>query len=143
MTTLFNYDGKPGYIYKAAVAPRNEFFGKTDTTGTFEWAGPHTHLSSVTILDHLVAKKGINNYLNPAARDASITSPVTGNICLIRQDGSGNVVNDLQVYTGSTWTTIMPSPVGQTDRYLKSNGIISTWEATPDVMTQVFLMMGG
>jgi hypothetical protein len=37
----------------------------------------------------------------------------------------------------------MPSPVGQADRYLKSNGIISTWEATPDVMTQVFLMMGG
>jgi hypothetical protein len=143
MPTSFNYDGKPGYIYNAADDTWYELSGKTDTTGTFEWAGPHTHLSSVTILDHLVAKKGINNYLNPAARDASITSPVTGSICLIRQDVSGNVINDLQVYTGSTWTTIMPSPVGQADRYLKSNGTISTWEATPDVMTQVFLMMGG
>jgi hypothetical protein len=37
----------------------------------------------------------------------------------------------------------MPSPVGQADRYLKSNGTISVWEQTPDVMTQVFLMMGG
>jgi hypothetical protein len=141
--TSFNYDGKPGYIYNAADDVWYELSGKTDTSGTFEWAGLQTYLSAVTMLESLVAKKGINNYLNPAARDASITSPVSGNICLLRQDSSGNVINELQVYTGSTWTTFMPSPVGQTDKYLKSNGTISVWEQTPDVMTQVFLMMGG
>ncbi len=143
MPTSFNYDGKPGYIYNAADDTWYELSGKTDTTGTFEWAGPHTHLSTVTILDHLVAKKGINNYLNPAARDSSITSPVAGSMCIIRQDGSGNTVNELQLYIGGIWTTVLPSPVGQTDKYLKSNGTISTWETSPDVMTQVFLMMGG
>jgi hypothetical protein len=143
MPTSFNYDGKPGYIYNAADDTWYELSGKTDTSGTFEWAGPHTHLSTVTIFDHLVGKKGINNYLNPAARDASITSPVAGSICIIRQDSVGNTVNELQMYIGGNWTTIMPSPVGQEDKYLKSDGTISTWETSPDVMTQVFLMMGG
>jgi len=143
MPTSFNYDGKPGYIYNAADDTWYELSGKTDTSGTFEWAGAHTHLSTVTILDHLVAKKGINNYLNPSARDASITAPVAGSVCVIRQDGSGNVINELQVYTGSSWTTLIPSPVGKTDQYLKSNGTISVWDSAPDSLTQVFLMMGG
>jgi hypothetical protein len=143
MPTSFNYDGKPGYIYNAADDTWYELSGKTDTSGTFEWAGPHTHLSTLTVIDHLVGKKGINNYLNPAARDASIVSPTDGTICIIRQDGSGNTINQIQLYTGGNWITMIPSPVGETDKYLKSNGTISTWEASPDVMTQVFLMMGG
>ena len=143
MPTLFNYDGKPGYIYNAADDTWYELSGKTDTSGTFEWAGPHTHLSSVTILDHLIGKKGINNYLNPSARDASITSPVSGTICLIRQDGSGNTVNEIQVYINSQWTTVLPSPVGQTGKILKSNGTISLWENEQDPVTTTFLMMGG
>ena len=80
--------------------------GKTDTSGTFEWAGLQTYLSAVTMLESLVAKKGINNYLNPAARDASITSPTAGTICVIRQDSSGNVVNTLQFYDGASWLPI-------------------------------------
>jgi hypothetical protein len=36
----------------------------------------------------------------------------------------------------------MPSPVGQADRYLKSNGTISSWADAPDALTQVILMMG-
>ena len=143
MPTSFNYDGKPGYIYNAADDTWYELSGKTDTSGTFEWAGPHTHLSSVTILDHLIGKKGINNYLNPAARDASITSPVAGTICLIRQDGSGNTVNEIQVYINSQWTTVLPSPVGQTGKILKSNGTISLWENLEDPLTATFLLMGG
>ena len=143
MPTSFNYDGKPGYIYNVADDTWYELSGKTDTSGTFEWAGPHTHLSTVTVLDHFVAKKGINNYLNPAARDASITSPVAGSICLIRQDAIGNTVNEIQAYINGNWTTILPSPVGQDDKYLKSDGTIATWEATPDVTTQLFLLMGG
>jgi hypothetical protein len=143
MPTSFNYDGKPGYIYNAADDTWYELSGKTDTSGTFEWAGPHTHLSTVTVIDHLVGKKGINNYLNPAARDLSITSPVTGTICLIRQDGSGNTINELQVYINSQWTTVLPSPVGQTSKVLKSNGTISLWENLEEPMTTTFLLMGG
>ena len=143
MPTSFNYDGKPGYIYNAADDTWYELSGKTDTSGTFEWAGLQSYLSAVTMLESLIAKKGINNYLNPAARDASITSPTAGSICLIRQNAGGNTVNEIQVYTGSSWTTVLPSPVGQSGKFLKSDGTISTWESSPDVLTQTFLTMGG
>jgi hypothetical protein len=106
MPTLFNYDGKPGYIYNVADDTWYELSGKTDTSGTYEWAGLQTYLSNVTMVEALVAKRGINNYLNPAARDASITSPVAGSICVIRQDSSGNIINTLQIYDGSNWLPI-------------------------------------
>ena len=106
MPTTFDEDGKPGYIYNVADDKWYAISGKTDTSGTFEWAGLHTHLSNFTLIEALVAKKGINNYLNPAARDASITSATAGTICVIRQDSSGNVINTLQLYDGSNWVSI-------------------------------------
>ena len=142
MPTSFNTDGKPGFIYNAADDVWYELSGKTDTSGTFEWAGLQTYLSAVTMLESLVAKKGINNYLNPAARDASITSPTAGSICLIRQNAGGNTINEIQVYIGSSWTTVLPSPVGQSGKFLKSDGTISSWSdasGLPDVL----MMMGG
>ncbi len=106
MLTSFNTDGKPGFIYNVADDTWYELTGKTDTSGTFEWAGLQSYLSAVTMLEALVAKKGLNNYLNPAARDASITSPTAGTICVIRQDSSGNVINTLQIYDGASWLPI-------------------------------------
>ena len=143
MPTLFNYDGKPGYIYNAADDTWYELSGKTDTTGTFEWAGPHTHLSTVTVLDHLVSKKGINNYLNPSARDASITSPVAGSICIIRQDGSGNTINQLQYYSGSEWLGVIPSQTGNAGKVLQTDGTIASWQNAPDAFVTSFMLMGG
>ena len=142
MPTSFNYDGKPGYIYNAADDTWYELSGKTDTSGTFEWAGPHTHLSTVTIIDHLVGKKGINNYLNPAARDASITSPVAGSICLIRQDGSGNTIHQLQFYNGSSWIPFIPAQAGNAGKVLQTDGIIASWQDASG-MPDIFLLMGG
>jgi hypothetical protein len=106
MPTSFNYDGKPGYIYNAADDTWYELSGKTDTTGTFEWAGPHDHLSSLTASDILIAKKGINNYLNPAARNSAIPSPVSGTLAFLRQDAIGNTINQLQYYSGSAWVQV-------------------------------------
>lgn len=143
MPTSFDSDGKAAYVYNLADDTWYQVSGKTDISGTFEWAGLHTHLSTLTTEDHLNAKKGINNFLNPAARDAAISSPTAGTICLIRQNSGGSTVNELQIYIGGTWTTIIPSPVGQTDKYLKSNGTISVWESSPDVIAQTFLTMGG
>jgi hypothetical protein len=143
MPTSFNYDGKPGYIYNVADDTWYELSGKTDTSGTFEWAGPHTHLSTITILDHLVAKKGINNYLNPSARDASITSPVAGSLCIIRQDGSGNIIHQLQYYDGSSWIAFIPSQLSNDGKFLKTDGIITSWEQVPDATTTALMFMGG
>lgn len=143
MPTLFNYDGKPGYIYSVADDTWYELSGKTDTSGTFEWAGPHTHLSTVTILDHLVAKKGINNYLNALERDASITSPVAGSICLIRQDNTGNTIHQLQFYNGSSWVAFIPSQVGNAGKVLQTDGIIASWQNPEGVVTTSLMLMGG
>ena len=142
MPTSFNYDGKPGYIYNAADDTWYELSGKTDTSGTFEWAGLQSYLSAVTMLEALVAKKGINNYLNPTARDASITSPTAGSICVIRQDGSGNVINQLQVYSGSSWVAFIPAQAGNAGKVLQTDGIITSWQDSSG-LPELFLLMGG
>ena len=143
MPTSFNTDGKPGFIYNAADDVWYELSGKTDTSGTFEWAGLQSYLSAVTMLESLVAKKGINNYLNPAARDASITSPTAGSICLIRQDSSGNTINQLQFYSGSAWVGVIPSQIGNAGKVLQTDGTIATWQNAPDAFVTSFMMMGG
>ena len=142
MPTSFNYDGKPGYIYNAADDTWYELSGKTDTSGTFEWAGLQTYLSAVTMLESLVAKKGINNYLNPAARDASITSPTAGSICVIRQDSSGNTINQLQFYNGSSWIAFIPTQAGNVGKFLQTDGTIVSWQDA-ESMPGLFLTMGG
>jgi hypothetical protein len=142
MPTSFNTDGKPGFIYSAADDVWYELSGKTDTSGTFEWAGLQTYLSAVTMLESLVAKKGINNYLNPAARDASITSPTAGTICLIRQNSGGGTINELQFYSGSAWVSFIPTQTGNAGKVLQTDGIITSWQnvsSLPDVL----MMMGG
>ena len=142
MPTSFDSDGKAAYVYNSANDTWYQVSGKTDISGTFEWTGLHTHLSNFTTAEASVAKKGTNNFLNPSARDSAIPSPIAGTVCLIRQNAGGDTINEIQVYIGGSWITVLPSPVGQEAKYLKSNGTIAVWDATPDVMTQVILMMG-
>jgi len=142
MPTTFDEDGKPGYIYNVADDKWYAISGKTDTSGTFEWAGLQTYLSNVTMLEALIAKKGINNYLNPTARDASITSPTAGSICVIRQDGSGNIINQLQVYSGSSWVAFIPAQAGNAGKVLQTDGIITSWQDSSG-LPELFLLMGG
>ena len=142
MPTTFDEDGKPGYIYNVADDKWYAISGKTDTSGTFEWAGLQSYLSAVTMLESLVAKKGINNYLNPSARDASITSPTAGTICIIRQDSGGNVINQLQFYSGSAWVPFIPSQAGNAKKVLQTDGIITSWQDSSG-LPELFLLMGG
>jgi hypothetical protein len=143
MPTSFNTDGKPGFIYNAADDVWYELSGKTDTSGTFEWAGLQSYLSAVTMLEGLVAKKGINNYLNPSARDASITSPTAGSICVIRQDGSGNTIHQLQIYNGSSWIAFIPSQTGNSGKVLQTDGIITSWQNPEGGIVPGLMLMGG
>ena len=142
MPTSFDSDGKAAYIYNQSNDTWYQVSGKTDISGTFEWTGLHTHLANFTTVEESVAKKGTNNFLNPSARDAAIPSPTAGTVCIIRQNAGGDTINEIQIYIGGSWTTVLPSPVGQVGKYLKSDGIISVWEQSPDAMTQVILMMG-
>ncbi len=142
MPTSFNTDGKPGFIYNVADDTWYELSGKTDTSGTFEWAGLQSYLSVVTMLEALVAKKGINNYLNPAARDASITSPTAGTICVIRQNSGGTTVNEIQYYDGTSWRTLIPAQTGKAGKVLQTDGIITSWQDSSG-LPELFLLMGG
>ncbi len=143
MPTTFDEDGKPGYIYNVADDKWYAISGKTDTSGTFEWAGLQTYLSAVTMLESLVAKKGINNYLNPAARDASITSPVAGSICIIRQDSSGNTIHQLQYYNGASWVGFIPDQIGNAGKFLQTDGTIVSWQNPEGGVTTSLMLMGG
>ena len=143
MPTTFDEDGKPGYIYNVADDKWYAIAGKTDTSGTFEWAGLQTYLSAVTMLESLVAKKGINNYLNPAARDASITSPTAGSICLIRQNAGGDTIHQLQFYNGSSWVAFIPSQAGNAGKVLQTDGTIASWQNAEDAFVTSFMLMGG
>lgn len=136
MPTSFNNDGKPGYIYNEADDTWYQISGKTDTAANYEWGGTHSFLSSITVIDHIVGKKGINNFLNPAARDSAIPAPTAGTICFLRQDAGGGTINELQAYIGGAWTTILPSPVGQTGKYLTSNGTVASWGTVDTIPSQ-------
>jgi hypothetical protein len=53
--------------------------------------------------DAVTATQGWNNFLNPAARDAALATPVRGTICFVRQDAGGSALNQIQYYDGSSW----------------------------------------
>ena len=143
MPTSFDSDGKAAYVYNLADDTWYQVSGKTDISGTFEWTGLHTHLSNFTTVEASVAKKGTNNFLNPAARDSAIASPTAGTVCLIRQDGAGNTVNELQYYNGTSWVSFIPDQNNNAGKFLQTDGIITTWQDAPNAIVTGFMLMGG
>jgi hypothetical protein len=82
----------------------------------------------------------VNGIASPV--DASITSPVAGSVCLIRQDGSGNPIYQLQFYNGSAWVAFIPSQTGNAGKVLQTDGTITSWQNSI-VLPDVLMMMGG
>jgi hypothetical protein len=103
MPASFNDSGKPAYMYDSVGDTWYAFGAKIDTASAYEWTNTQTFLNDVYFDDAVVAKDGWNNFLNPAARDAAITSAVHGTICFVRQDAGGNPLNQIQFYNGSAW----------------------------------------
>jgi hypothetical protein len=101
MTTISS-DAKVGYIYQDGtwypIAG-----GSVNTAATFGWTGAHSFSSAVSFSQVLQAKAGVNNFLNPTARNASITSPSNGIVVFIRQNDNGDVINQIQYYDGGAW----------------------------------------
>jgi hypothetical protein len=140
--TVFDSDGKAAYVYNVADDTWYQVSGKTDISGTFEWTGLHTHLSNLTAVENFTAKKGTNNFLNPSARDTAIPSPTAGTMCLIRQDASGNIINQLQYYNGSSWVSFIPDQTGNSGKVLQTDGIITSWQ-TANSLPDTIMLMGG
>ena len=89
---------KPTYIYDQETNTWYPVAGQVNNSLNYPWTGTHNFASTVTFADVVNAKAGINNFLNPAARDAAIASPINGIVCFVRQDSSGNVINQIQYY---------------------------------------------
>lgn len=95
-------ESKVAFIYSNGVwYPLNS--ASVNTAATYGWTGSHTFDGTTTFGNSLVAKAGVNNFQNPSERDASIASPSNGVTCFVRQDVSGNVINQIQYYHNGSW----------------------------------------
>jgi len=103
MPTTFNYSGKPAFMYDEESDQWLQLGGAIDTSAGYTWAGTQTWSNDVNFTDSLTSKEGINNFLNPAARDAAIAAPVHGTVAFLRQDAGGTTINQWQYYNGSSW----------------------------------------
>lgn len=104
-----NTTGKIAYVYDSETDTFYAIGGNTNTAANYTWTGTQDFQNTVTFSDInavVTAKAGVNNFLNPAARDAALTSPVRGTICLIRQDSSGSAVDEVQYYNGTIWVPV-------------------------------------
>lgn len=98
---------KVSYIYDEPSDTWFPIAGIANTAGNYIWEGNHTFDNPVVFLDTLVSKIGLNNFLNPAARDAAITSPITnGTICFVRQNAGGSTINEFQYYNNG-WVNLL------------------------------------
>jgi hypothetical protein len=108
MAITFDNSGKPTYMFQAGATSTDGVWyavgAKVDTAAGYEWAGTQTFLNTVTTDATVILRDGFNNFLNPAARDAAITSPVQGTLAFVRQDSGGSPLNQIQYYNGSAWT---------------------------------------
>jgi hypothetical protein len=102
MATI-NSDGKIAYIYNQSNDTWYAIGGAVNTNAEYTWTADQ-EFSSVVTFDAVVnAKAGINNYLNPTARDAAITSPANGIVCFVAQKNDGTIINQIQYYYNGEW----------------------------------------
>lgn len=103
MPTTFNDAGKPTYMYDSVGDVWYAVGAKIDTSAGYEFTGANSFTNTVSFADTVTALSGWNNFLNPAARDAALATPVRGTICFVRQDSGGAALNQIQSYDGSAW----------------------------------------
>ena len=107
MAITFDNDGKPAYMFKQGGTSADGVWyavgAKVDTSAAYEFTGANSFTNTVLFDDAVTATNGWNNFLNPAARDAALATPVRGTICFVRQDAGGAALNQIQAYDGSTW----------------------------------------
>ena len=107
MAITFDNSGKPTYMFQAGATSTDGVWyavgAKIDTASGYEWGGTHTFLNTINFDATVIARDGWNNFLNPAARDAALPSPVQGTIAFVRQDAGGSPLNQIQYYDGSAW----------------------------------------
>jgi hypothetical protein len=113
--------GKVGYIYNESTDTWHPISGIASTSADYSWSGIHDFTAQVTLEEVLHAQGGVNNFQNAASRDSIIPSPANGTVAFVRQDSSGNVINQLQYYSssGSKWVSLYDAFINsQTSSYV-------------------------
>jgi hypothetical protein len=95
--------GKVAYIYDEPTDTWYPVAGNVSTSSDYDWTGDHSFAAPVSFQDVVKSKAGINNFQNPAARDAAIPTPTSGAVCFVRQDSLGNNINQIQYHTSAGW----------------------------------------
>ena len=107
MAITFDTSGRPAYMFKGGATSSDGVWypvgAKIDTTAAYEFTGANSFTNTVLFDDAVTATNGWNNFLNPAARDAALATPVQGTIAFVRQDSGGADLNQIQFYNGSAW----------------------------------------
>ena len=105
MTTIDN-TGRPGYMFDEDTNTWYAISGKVSTSANYVWSGANQFTNNVVIDGGLTATLKFNVFLNPAARSSAITAPATGLITFLQQDASGNTINRLEFWNGSSWIPV-------------------------------------
>lgn len=101
-----NSTPRPAYVYDESTDQWYEIAGRVNTAAAYTWTATQNFSSPVTFESTVIAKN-VNIFLNPAARDAAIVTPIYGTVVFLKQNSVGNTINDLQIYTGSTWESVV------------------------------------
>lgn len=94
---------KVAYVYDQSEDKWYPIAGAANTSSDYSWTGTHDFTAAVSFETVVNAKAGINNFLNPAARDAAIASPASGIVAFVRQAADGTEINDVQFFDGTRW----------------------------------------
>lgn len=108
MATI-NSEGKVAYIYNESNDTWYAIGGAVNTAASYTWTASQSFEAPVSLETVLNAKGGINNFQNPSARDAVITSPSNGVVAFVRQKNDGTIINQLQYYHNGEWRYIHDS----------------------------------
>lgn len=95
--------GKVAYMYDEQTDTWHSLAGVANPAAAYNWTGTNTYSNTVIFEDVVRSEAGINNFQNPSARDSSLTSPVNGIVCFVRQDNQGAQINQLQYYFNGVW----------------------------------------
>jgi hypothetical protein len=110
----FDTSGKVAYMYDQETDTWYVVSGAVNTAASYKWLGTNTFSNTVILEDVVRAQAGVNNFQNPSARDAAITSPVNGIVCFVRQNDGGTPINQVQYYYNGSWRYVNDSTDLQT-----------------------------
>lgn len=102
----FETEGKLAYMYDEPTDTWHLIAGVSNTTLDYSWTGTNDFNGVVTMSDVFTSQAGINNFQNASIRDAVITSPTNGTLAFVRQDNSGNPINQLQYFSSGSWRSV-------------------------------------